>query len=201
MDVNISSLLPSALARVAMPTARSSQADRGERQSVAPAICSATPLAITRPMVAVGFSRSQPWRTQNQKKPITRSNFFLRASSFSFQVCRHSVRLRGLNSLRKVMPRSSANPRSCTSKKLRNSCRVTVARPRASASPRKTPTASLTVVNLVAFTSSSPPSADCSYLRARRSACSQDLVFAETRNRPVRPGSVPSSHLGQRQRR
>ena len=61
--------------------------------------------------------------------------------------------------------------------------------------------ATISGAHLYGFTSSSPPRADCSYLRARSSACYQNLVFVATRNRPVRPGSVPSSHLGQRQRR
>jgi len=63
-------------------------------------------------------------------------------------------------------------------------------------------TASLTVSRVFfAACTSSLPIAACSYLRARSSACSQDLVFAEMRKRPVRPGRVPSSHFGQRQRR
>lgn len=124
---------------------------------------------------------------------------FLLTSSFSFfQVCRHPVRLRELNSRRRVTPDSSANPTSWTWKMPRSFCRVVGASPRASASARKTPTASLTV-GIFADFSSSPLRAEFSYLRASSSACSQDFVFAETRKRPVRPGRVPSSHLGQLQ--
>jgi hypothetical protein len=57
---------------------------------------------MMRPIEAVGLSRIQPWRTQNQKKPTTRSNFFFLDSAPSPLVERHSVRLRGLKSRRKT---------------------------------------------------------------------------------------------------
>jgi hypothetical protein len=52
----------------------------------------------------------------------------------------------------------------------------------------------------MAASMSLPPAAATSYCRAIPSACSQEVVFAEVRKRPLRPGRLPTSHFMQVQR-
>ena len=87
-------------------------------------------------MVAVGLSISQPLRTQNQKKPTTRSNFFFLAKGLSAHVERHSVMLRTFTSRMKMMRCYSEKARSFFLKMCSSFWIVAGARPHASASAR-----------------------------------------------------------------